>query len=191
MMKFKVDAAKAGFFDSTEVVKAVDKATRKTLSKAGAFIATDAKRSMRPAKQAPTSSLTPKQQKSYKRRMKLFKEGKTTVKPKRPLVASKPGEPPRTRFGYIKKFLYFAFDPQTKSVVVGPALLNKTTMAQATLEEGGTTVVKALRFVTRDGQVTTETTTRTITIDPRPYMQPAYSRNEEKVAEMFRNSVNK
>lgn len=191
MMKFKINQAKAGFFDSDAVMKAVDDASRKALSKAGAFIMTDAKRSMRPAKQAPASSLKPAQQASFKRRMKLFKEGKIAQKPKRPLVASKPGEPPRTRVGFIKKFLYFAFDSQTKSVVVGPALLNKTTMAQATLEEGGTAVIKSLRFVTRDGQVTTETTSKTITIEPRPYMQPAYGRNKEKVAELFRNSITK
>ena len=123
--------------------------------------------------------------------MKLFKEGKTTVKPRRPLVGSRAGEPPRTRVGLIRKHLYFAYDPEKKTVVVGPALLNKTTMAQATLEHGGSTTVTSVRFVTRAGKVTTEKSTRTIDIKPRPFMQPAYNRNEAKIRELFRNSVKK
>ena len=40
--------------------------------------------------------------------------------------SSKPGQPPKSHSGVLKKFIYFAFDPSSRSVVVGPALTNQT-----------------------------------------------------------------
>lgn len=188
MMKFKINQAKGMFFPK-DLEGAVDAASKKVLKKVGQDIRQDAKKSIRPAKQVPVSSLTEKQQKSHKRRVKLFNEGKIKVKPTRPLAPSKPGEAPRSRTGLLRKFLFFVYDPQTKSVVIGPALLNKSSGAQSTLEYGGSATNTSLRFVTRHGKVTTETKTRVVPVDTRPYMRPAYEKNEDNVRELFRNSI--
>lgn len=63
MFKLKLEAAKAGFFDRASVVKRVDAAGRKVLSKFGAFVRTAAKSSIRKRKaisepgQPPSSHL--------------------------------------------------------------------------------------------------------------------------------------
>ncbi len=192
MMKFRINEAKGMFFDRDAVLDAIDAASKRVLPKAGAYVQTDAKRSMRPAKQKPVAALTEAERQSFKRRQDLYKSGKSKVKPKRPLVASNPGEPPRTRTGLVRKFLFFAFDPQTKSVVVGPALLNKSTMAQSTLETGGMTMGIVSREITLDdGTVLTTRKEAMVKIAPRPFMQPALQRNQAKVAELFRNSIKK
>lgn len=192
MMKFRINEAKGLFFDRAAVLDAIDAAGKRVLPKAGAYVQTDAKRSMRPARQKPTAALTPEERASFERRQKLYKSGKSKVKPKRPLVASEPGEPPRTRTGLIRKFLFFAFDPQTKSVVVGPALLNKSSGAPATLEYGGVTMgIVNAEIMLNGGQRVYRQTEMLVKIEPRPYMQPALQRNQAKVAELFRNSIKK
>jgi len=47
VFSFKVEAFRANFFDSSSVINAVDKATRKALSKFGAFVRTSARSSIR------------------------------------------------------------------------------------------------------------------------------------------------
>lgn len=50
MIDMKLNAFKAGFFDRKAVTNSVDKATRKVLSKFGAFVRTRARRSIRKRK---------------------------------------------------------------------------------------------------------------------------------------------
>lgn len=92
------------FFDDKAILRAVDKGTRKALSKWGAYVRSDARRSLRKA---------------------------TKKKP-----ASRPGEPPRIHTGELKRFLFFAYDLGTKSVVVGPQRLAKIGSAPEALEYG-------------------------------------------------------
>lgn len=50
------------------------------------------------------------------------------------------GNPPLSRTGVLRRFIFFSFDKKTQSVVIGPALLSgKNTSAPATqaLEKGG------------------------------------------------------
>lgn len=80
--------------------------------------------------------------------------------PKRPLASSKPGEPPRSILNYLRKFLFFAWDAASQSVVIGPALFSGAQgTAPRTLEEGG-------RAITFNGH--------TVFIKPRPFMRPAF-----------------
>lgn len=37
--------------------------------------------------------------------------------------ASAPGSPPRSRKGLLRKYLFFVWNPESKSVIIGPALL--------------------------------------------------------------------
>lgn len=189
MMKFQINQAKAGFFDRVAVMMALNKMSAKVLPKAGAFVMRTARSSIKKPRKRKSGEMTDRQRTAFKRREKLFKQGKIASKPVQPSMPSRPGEPPRGPTGLLKKHLFFSYDPATKSVVVGPALLNKSTGAPAVLEQGGPTEVTVLKFVTRAGQVTTERSKRVVTIEARPYMAPAYKRNEDKIRQLFRDSV--
>jgi hypothetical protein len=52
--------------------------------------------------------------------------------------ASLPGQPPKSRTGLLREHIYYVYDKNTRSVVIGAALLNRSTWAQKTLEGGGT-----------------------------------------------------
>lgn len=86
---------------------------------------------------------------------------------------SRPGQPPFVKEkGLLKKLLFFSYDPQTKSVVVGPARINKSTVP-AVHEFGGRLKVgrKAVRY------------------RPRPFMGPALKAELPKFADQFRGVV--
>lgn len=124
---------------------------------------------------------------------------------------SKPGSPPKSHTGLLKKFLYFAWDPASKSVVVGPARLDGDGLGTApeTLERGGTAMVRALpprsgRRATRkqskafkrllkEGRIARPTRARTrrrrVSIAARPYMAPAFAENKPKLDSLWENSV--
>lgn len=177
MINLTIKQAKLNFFDRESVIKAVDNANKKVLSKAGRFVQLDAKYSIKKARQKALGELTEDERKTYERRVKEWKKDKSKKKPKRPLAASRPGEPPRSVTGLLKKFLFFAYDAQRKSVVIGPAKLNSPSDAPSVLEYGGTTTVR-----TAKGR-------RTAIIKKRPYMAPALAKNESKIQEMYRDSI--
>lgn len=177
MINLTVKQAKAGFFDRAAVGKAVDAATKKVLIKAGAFVRRDAKSSIKQARQKALGELTEDERKIYERRIKAWKKDKGKKKPKRPMASARPGEPPRSVTGLLKKFLFFAYDAQKKSVVIGPAKLNTKSDAPSVLETGGMTTVRTVK-----GR-------RTATIKKRPYMAPALAKNEAKIQEMYRDSI--
>lgn len=190
MMKFKISQAKGMFFEPDDVLAAVGKAKKAQLSKGGGLIRTVARRSMRPAKQKSKGDLTDAERQAFDRAMKRFNAGKTTKKPKRPLVASAPGQPPRVRSGLLKQHLFFTYDQETDSVVVGPALLNKSSGAPATLESGGSTQGFTFRPITlADGSPGVVRTPATVKIAPRPYMQPAFEEKKADLQKLFRDSV--
>ena len=168
MMKFSVNQAKSNFFDRAKVLSALDKVALKGLSRFGAFVRRDARRSMRKARQKTYAELTEDELFSIRAREAVAKK-KGQPKPKRPLAASKEGEPPRVREGQIKKFLFFSYDPEERSVVIGPTRLNTPTGATETLEKGGFVENKNGRF----------------RIGSRPYMKPAYDKNINQLPAML------
>jgi hypothetical protein len=64
-------------------------------------------------------------------------------------------------------------------VVVGPTLINRPTGAPETLEHGGDAEI----FDRKTGK------SRTVRIEPRPYMGPALAAESPKFAAMWANSV--
>jgi hypothetical protein len=44
---------------------------------------------------------------------------------------SEPGQPPRSRTGLLKKFIFFIYESAKKSVIIGPAALNITTRSDS------------------------------------------------------------
>lgn len=92
---------------------------------------------------------------------------------------SKPGQAPSSHTGLLKKFIFFGYQAQTGSVVVGPAKLNGTLAPESleTLEFGGTAEIRGRRE------------TREVPIEARPYMGPAMTKNLPKFPTLWANQV--
>jgi hypothetical protein len=175
---------KNGFFDRPAVLAAVTEATRKAMSRGGAFVRTDAKGSLRYA---------------TKKR-----------------AVSKPGNPPivhrgDTKIGgrsvsLLKEMIFFAYDPSTRSVVVGPTAINSAakfirrgqkTVPQI-LEEGGEIKVvevfhrgqwKRASIVGAAKARNLPQRVRSAKIAPRPFMVPAMNRVVPKLMPLFKSSL--
>ncbi|MBE3133286.1 MAG: hypothetical protein IMZ55_07415 [Acidobacteria bacterium] len=155
-MKFGSEL-KGQFFDRKAVVDAVDKANRRNLSRLGAFVRTTAQRSIRPAPKG----------------RKLKGGGRSTPKNQ----YSRPGEPPRSHVGLLRKFLFFSFDTVSRSVVIGPAKLSGV---------AGKNVPEVLEF---GGLTESHWRRRRFYIEPRPYMRPALDAELDKAAQLWKDSV--
>ena len=142
MLGFDLKTAKGMFFDRAAVLAKVDGATRRVLSKFGAFVRQRAKSSIR------------------KRR-----------------AISEPGQPPSSHVGLLKRLIFFAFDPNRKSVVIGPTLLRPGSKAPKLLEHGGDTT-----FDTAKGK-------QPARYRPRPFMGPAFAAEEPRLPDLWKNSV--
>ena len=91
--------------------------------------------------------------------------------------AAPAGRPPHSHVGLLKRHIYFVFSPETRSVVIGPVLLNQKSDALWLLEHGGT--VERER---KSQQVR-------MTYRPRPFMAPAFEKEHEKLPALWRDSV--
>jgi hypothetical protein len=151
MIGYGVNEAKKLFFDRPKIMDAATKATRKVLSKFGAFVMTSARQSIRNTK-----------------------------------GPSAPGQPPHSRTGLLKKFLFFGYDPARASVVIGPVKLTKDlspdgkTIPQL-LEEGGKAAFHTKFAKNRRA--------RAYTLAPRPFMGPALKVNLPQLPDMWRDSI--
>jgi hypothetical protein len=90
---------------------------------------------------------------------------------------SEPGKPPSSHTGVLRQTIFFVYEPQRASVVIGPVELNRGTEAPRLLEHGG-------QAVRREGQKRVRMTYR-----PRPFMGPAYEREVPKLPALWRDSV--
>jgi phage gpG-like protein len=125
--------------------------------------------------------------------------------------ASKPGKPPTNRKGLLRNNIVFVYDPDSRSVVIGPTLLNmiffngdgqpvKGTVP-GVLEAGGQ-ISMLMRYIPYLGKwvradlrsrrrlVGNQLKRRTVTIAARPFMGPAFEAERPKFAQLFLNSVN-
>ncbi len=170
-------ASKSAFFDREAVLKAVDRARQRNLSKAGAYVRQRARSLIRTRKRV-----------------------------------SRAGEPPSSHAGLLRHYLFFAYDRETQSVVVGPAALNQYYLAgdgrptQGTvpqvLEKGGQIGFREVRLMNRWKRISLAARrnrrwqgfpqrTRFVTIAPRPYMVPALEREiaAGKIATVWQNTI--
>lgn len=100
---------------------------------------------------------------------------------KRKKVAD-PGKPPTNRTGILKKLIFFAYEPERQSVVIGPVKTNaKGSGVPDALEYGG----KSKRRVRRGKRWVNES----IDIAARPYMGPAFDANLPKVDDLWKDSI--
>lgn len=141
MFDLRVRDLKSTFFDRRAVMSAVDRGTRKVLSRFGAFVRTRARTSIRPR---PRTSL--------------------------------PGETPTTHTGLLKRFILFAYEPDRRSVVIGPARLSGPS---------GSSVPSTLEF----GGPGTNARGRPIQIAPRPYMRPAFEAEKSRLPPLWRDAI--
>lgn len=172
MLEFTAKEAKSFFFVDIKgrerIFAGVDRARANVLKQSGAIVRTIARRSIKPARRRRLSELDPISLKTYKIAEQKAIDGGYKV-PKLPFAHSLPGEPPRSVTGYLKQFLYFAYDSNSKSVVIGPAKLNKAGNVPSVLEYGGISgksVIKA-----------------------RPYMAPAEEKAEDYYMNLWKDSI--
>ncbi len=138
---------KSMFFDRKAVMDKVDRATRRVLSRFGAFVRTAARSSIRKRKKSST-----------------------------------PGQPPSSHTGLLKKLIFFGYEPEKRSVVIGPARLNqKIGNAPEALEHGGMSIALAGSRKKRSK--------RNVNIQARPYMGPAMDKEKPKLPAMWANSL--
>lgn len=95
--------------------------------------------------------------------------------------SSTPGSPPHGHIGLLRKYIFFSWDNDRRSVVVGPAKLNGRASSDApkALEYGGT-------FIRQ-----TRTGTRAARYPARPFMGPAFDANEPKLPGMWADALRK
>jgi len=92
---------------------------------------------------------------------------------------SRPGQPPSSHTGLLKRFIFFGYDPRKESVVIGPVRLSQNGRGEAPslLEHGGTTTLR------RDGK------NIRAHFRGRPFMGPAFEKEQPKLPAMWRDSV--
>jgi phage gpG-like protein len=85
------------------------------------------------------------------------------------------GQPPSSHTGLLKKFIFFGYEPQKKSVVIGPELLTDGRKGQApsALEYGGKITFNKKR----------------VSISARPFMGPAFEKEKPLLPSMWKDSV--
>jgi len=169
------------FFDRKAVTDATDRATRTVFGRFGAFVRRSARSSIRKARRKRLGELSKEELLIHRIRQRKAKEQGRPA-PKLPLAPSEPGRPPRSVSGRLKDFIFFSYEPTRRTVVIGPARINRGEMygpvtTPELLEEGGTVVKR-----TRGGA-------RRINVEARPYMGPAFEKEQPKLPSMWANSV--
>lgn len=91
--------------------------------------------------------------------------------------SAEPGQPPKSHEGSLKRLIFFSYDRDRKSVVIGPTAFRKGE-APRLLEHGGQTV----RTSKKKGS-------RTLNYAGNPFMVPAAKAELPKFREMLRNAI--
>jgi hypothetical protein len=181
-------AGKKGFFDTTEVIKAIGRAKVKIFNEYGRLVRKRALASM-PYSDKPSPSGTPPHAHRSRKRKRVSKStGKTRVR----------------AVSFLREFLYYKYDTVTGTVVVGPEKLNNVAGKDVphVLEYGGSAktegkeffVTRAAgrdvkgRFVSR-GKEKIVIPAGTYRIAPRPFMHPAAAEEAKALPSMWRDSV--
>jgi hypothetical protein len=122
-------------------------------------------------------------------------------------ASAPPGSPPSSHTGILKQFIYFAYDPSARSVVVGPEKTNQvffdgtkpvTGTVPEVLEKGGQVTLLEVKRYGRWGRADLRsrrqlaglpTRHRTVTIAARPYMGPANEATKKELPSIWANSI--
>lgn len=166
-MRFKLEEAKGNFFDRQKIIDAVGAAKARVASKQGAFVMRAARRLIRP----PPKKVTKK--------LQANDPGAVSHAPA--------GSPPYSQTGLLRKFILYAWDSTSGTMLIGPILLSGDMMGEApsTLEYGGPVNVPVRKRTSRGY--------RTVWVDtnlkPRPYMGPALQASRPRLAEIWKDTI--
>jgi len=97
--------------------------------------------------------------------------------------SSAPGMPPSSHIGLLRKFIWFGYDPAKRSVVIGPARLSQKGRGEAPslLEYGGS--------IRRGGQ--RKGKRKRARVQARPFMGPAFEKEQPQLPALWRGSITK
>jgi hypothetical protein len=160
-------AGKKGFFDTTEVMKALGRARYKIFNDYGRLVRKRALASI-PYSDKPSQ---PGQPPHSHRTRKLKRTSKSTGKVRVRLVS------------YLREFLQYKYDVATQTMVVGPEKKSNVVGKDVprVLEYGGSAKTEGKEiFVIPAG---------TYRIAPRPFMHPAAAEEAKTLPSMWRDSV--
>lgn len=113
------------------------------------------------------------------------KVARNSMKKKR--GAAPPGKPPHVHRGFLKDALITAYDPTTRTVVVGPIGFSSSD-SPLRLETGGRATIK-VRHRRRKGEKRGRVTKARVTVHPHPYMGPALENSKPYIPELWRSSL--
>jgi hypothetical protein len=156
------NALKKTFFDTAAVADKLPPAIRAALSKFGAYTRRAAKNSLKYGDKPSPPGRPP----TVHRSKKFTREQKS--KGKKTLQASSP----------YREFIFFSYDAERKTVVIGPALGGSRSGVPDKIEHGGTSVV-----IRGDGR------RETIHTAPRPTMGLAFEATLDSAAGNFKNLI--
>lgn len=101
---------------------------------------------------------------------------------------SRPGEPPSSRKGQLRRFLCYGYEPGRDSVVIGPAKLSRSRFSiPEILEHGGVSTVRVRSHKDRRGR--RRRTRRQVAYAARPFMQPAFEQEQQKLPQLWKDAL--
>jgi hypothetical protein len=164
-VRWGIRGFKVGFFDPTKLLAAADRLEARAQSRFGAFVRRRMKSSIkyRAAAESAGPGQPPFAHRSagFTRAKKNRKTGKSQKQAQSPL----------------RELIYFARDPRTRSVVIGPAAFGSR--VARTIEKGGT----GFRTDPRTGRK------ESATFAPHPFAEPAGRAEAAKFPELLRTLV--
>jgi hypothetical protein len=183
----KFEVSRVSYFDREAVIKALDGPRRRALNEMGRRIRKFAQKSLRYGDKSSPPGSPPTAHKSRRRKRTSRSTGKVRYR----------------SVSFLREFMEYGYDLDTKSTVVGPRRLNGTADPDSMhrLEYGGSFQGKGRTFsvknaVGRDakGRYTSQgsKTVRlagTIRIAPRPFMGPALQAEIPGFAPLWKDSV--
>lgn len=157
------------FFDRAKVIKAMDRASRRALSRAGAYIRTTARSSIKTRKYG--TSAPPGSPPFDHTGFALQRENKRRKRIGQAKVVRK-----KTAFNQGLRAILFGYDDASKSVVIGPLRFGNA---------GTSTVPNIQEF----GGQTRNARRKPITVKPHPFMAPALKKEIPNLPQRWRSSV--
>lgn len=170
-----IGEAKAAFFNPNAILKGMDRAAARGLSKFGAFVRQSAKTSIRYRKDPSAPGQPPSAHRTVTRTKTNRKTGATKAQASSPL----------------RDLIFFYYDRDKKSVIIGPVIFPSARRkgTPERLEKGGSVAgFKRQPVAGRPGR-RGKLVRATLHYPARPFMSPAFNKELPKLVGFFRNAI--